>query len=540
MGFILNTSFQPTSGFLNLNVSTAPTGYSVNYALVGGGGAGGGNWGGGGGAGQVVQSTTNLAFSTLYNIFVGTGVTGTAYDNPSSPRANASIFATGFAYGGGSGGDGLLGYTNGNTGASGGGACSGYSVNLTNTLTSYGGSSIGGYVGGDSIAPRISGGGGGAGSAGGSGTLTGSGNGGAGIAITITGYSAGTFAGGGGGGAGQSYTAGNGGSGGGGNGAAGLNVSGVNATANTGSGGGGNSGGGGGVGGSGASGIVILSIPTANYPGDAYVNGGVVDSSVWTKTTSGSNTILTFKKNSTYASSAGYPTPPFTYPTNILTIGGGGAGGDYRGEIGSGTGGNGGQSFEASASITTGQVITISVGLGGIAATFDSNNSLSTNPTDGQTTTVTINGLEVCASDGGITGSTLADNGQPYLGGNGNNIMYDDTDPNNDKYKGSGINGGNGYVSTITGTSVYYGGGGAGQTYNGSYGTNGLGDFGIGGKGGTHNTAYPSTAGANGAVILAIPILRYTGNTSGYPLVSYDSSNNNVILTYRNSGTYIA
>jgi hypothetical protein len=539
MGFILNTSFQPTSGFLNLNVSTAPTGYSVNYALIGGGGAGGGNWGGGGGAGQVVRSTTNLAFSTLYNIFVGTGVTGTAFNTPPTPQANPSIFATSFAYGGGSGGDGLNGYTNGNNGGSGGGAASGYSVNLTNTLTSYGGTSIGGYAGGDSIAPRISGGGGGAGSVGGSGTLTGSGNGGAGVAITIAGYSAGTFAGGGGGGSGQSYTAGTGGSGGGGNGAAGINVSGGNATANTGSGGGGNSGGGGGVGGSGASGIVILSIPTASYPGDSYVNGGVADSSVWTKTTSGSNTILTFKKDSTYASSAGYPTS-FTYPTNILTIGGGGAGGDYHDDIGSGTGGNGGQSYEASASITTGQVITISVGLGGQMATFDSNNNISTNPTSGQSSVASIGGTEVCASDGGTNGSTLTDNGQPYLGGNGNNIMYDDVNPNNDKYKGSGINGGNGYVSTITGTSTYYGGGGAGQTYAGSYGTNGLGALGIGGKGGTHGTGYPSTAGDNGAVILAIPILRYTGKTNGNPLVSYDSSNQNVILTYRNSGNYTA
>ena len=516
------------------------SGYSVNYAVVGGGGAGGGNWGGGGGAGQVVQSTTNLAFSTIYNIVVGTGVTGTAYNNPSLPIANPSVFATGFACGGGSGGDGLQGYTNGNTGGSGGGACSGYSVNLTNTLTSYGGTATSGYAGGDSIAPRISGGGGGAGSAGGSGTLTGSGNGGAGIAITITGYSAGTFAGGGGGGAGQTYTAGNGGSGGGGNGASGLNVSGGNATANTGSGGGGNSGGGGGVGGSGASGIVILSIPTANYPGDAYVNGGVADSSVWTKTTSGSNTILTFKKNSTYASSAGYPTPPFTYPTKILTIVGGGAGGDYMANIQSGTGGDGGQSSEVSASITTGQVLTISVGLGGQAATFDGNSNVITNPSDGYPTSVTINGFVYCASEGGINGADIADSGQPYLGGNGNNIGYNDDDPNNDKYKGSGINGGNGYVSTITGTSVYYGGGGAGQTYGGSYGTNGLGSLGIGGKGGTYNTAHPSTAGDNGAVILAIPALRYTGNTSGNPLVNYDSSNNNVILTYRNSGAYTA
>jgi hypothetical protein len=433
MGFILNTSFQPTSGFLNLNVSTAPTGYSVNYALVGGGGAGGGNWGGGGGAGQVIQSTTNLAFSTLYNIFVGTGVDGTFAGTPPLSLANPSIFAATFAIGGGSGGTGVNGYLNGNNGGSGGGSSNDHAISFVPSLNYVGGSGLFGNNGGSSNAPNYSGGGGGAGGVGGDGTLINSGNGGAGIAITISGYYAGTFAGGGGGG-GYIGVLGGSGSSGGGYGATGNSANGGNATANTGSGGGGNSGGGGGVGGNGGSGIVILSIPTASYPGDTYVNGGVVDSSVWTKTTSGSNTILTFKKNSTYASSAGAPSS-FTYTTNILSIGGGGAGGDYRDYIGSGTGGNGGQSFfKISQSITTGQVLTINVGAGGQTAQFDNNNNNISSPTDGGTTNVTINDEEVCASDGGTNGAYLTDNGQPYLGGNGNNIMYNDADPNNNKY----------------------------------------------------------------------------------------------------------
>ena len=530
MGFILKNSFQTTSGFLNLNVSTAPTGYTVNYALVGGGGSGGFNWGGGGGAGQVVQSTTNLAFSTLYNIVVGTGVTGTSYGNPSLPIAYPSIFATAFAYGGGSGGNGILGYTNGNNGGSGGGACSGYSLNLTNTIDSYGGTATSGYAGGDSIAPRISGGGGGAGSIGGSGTLTGSGNGGAGVAITISGYSAGTFAGGGGGGAYTGFFAGSGGSSIGGAGAALPNANGGNATANTGSGGGGNAGGGGGVGGSGASGIVILSIPTANYPGDAYVNGGVADSSVWTKTTSGSNTILTFKKNSTYASSAGTPLTT-SYNINALAVGGGGGGGSVIDLIlHSYAGGNGGSVFDTSIDpegaiiATTGTTYTISTGVGGQGGGYEGNvsNNASQSATNGGNSTIKIGASPILVVSGGAALSV-----PPYYGGNGSAGSGEPGDPT------QGGNGGTGVESYITGNSVFYGGGGGGGGI--SVGDNGDGLIGQGGAGANGNLA---SNGQNGVVILSIPINNYTGKITGNPSFSVNGSN--VILTYNNSGTYTA
>ena len=529
MGFILNTSFQPTSGFLNLNVATIPTGYSVNYALVGGGGAGGGNWGGGGGAGQVVQSITTLQSNTLYVVSVGDGAIGTSYSPPDlyNLQGKSSSFSGVTAIGGGSGGNGYVGYTNGNNGGSGGGACSGYSLNLTNTTDSYGGTATSGYAGGDSIAPRISGGGGGAGSIGGSGTLTGSGNGGAGIAITITGYSAGTFAGGGGGGAGLAYTAGTGGSGGGGNGAAGLNASGGNATANTGSGGGGNSGGGFGVGGSGASGIVILSIPTANYSGDAYVNGGVIDNSVWTKTTSGSNTILTFLKSSIYQSGSSANN---AINVNSLVVGGGGGGSDDNAS----GGGSGGYVVSKNILTIAGIVFTINVGIGGSATQWNTNNGnnyVSNASTSGQPSTLSF--YRTITANGGASGLT---NGyQGGYGGGNVNPPTDDPDPNSSP---NPIDGGIGIVSSITGVPTYYAGGGSGYNTAADYTPYpGAGLIGQGGGGGAHSNSYFAQNGQNGVVILSIPTSKYTGNTSGNPVVTTDGAGN-TILTYNNSGTY--
>jgi hypothetical protein len=118
------------------------------------------------------------------------------------------------------------------------------------------------------------------------------GAGGAGTASSITGSSV-TRAGGGGG-YGENRTGGTGGAGGaggGGNGAASNGGGGGNGTANTGSGGGG-----GGIysgkGGNGGAGVVILSVPTANYSGTTTGSPTV--------TTSGSNTIMTFTSSGSY------------------------------------------------------------------------------------------------------------------------------------------------------------------------------------------------------------------------------------------------
>jgi hypothetical protein len=537
MGFILNTSFQPTSGFLNLNVATAPL-ISINYAMVGGGGSGGANWGGGGGAGQIVQSVISLQTNTLYLVEVGNGALGANYSNPVlyDLQGKSSSFAGITAIGGGSGGNGFIGYTTGNNGASGGGACSGYSLSVPNTTSSNGGTATSGYAGGDSTAPRISGGGGGAGGVGGNGTLTASGNGGAGVAITITGYSAGTFAGGGGGGAGLTYTAGTG-SAGGGNGAAGANTSGGDATANTGSGGGGNSGGGGGRGGNGASGIVILSIPTANYPGDAYVNGGVVNSSVWTKTISGSNTILTFKKTSTYQSGT---TNTNSYTIKSLSVGGGGGGSD---DNDAGGGGSGGYVISQNLLGLTGVVYTINVGTGGDATLWNTdsgNNFIDQAAQNGQPTTLTSN-LSLSISAAGGASGILSQNAGTAGGYGGGNVNPPTDDPDPNASPGL-IDGGIGVISSITGLATYYAGGGSGYNSDADFTpAPGAGVIGQGGGGGNHQSETYSSSGNNGIVILSIPDTKYTGNTKGNPSVTPNGDGaGNTILVYTNAGAYIA
>jgi len=129
---------------------------------------------------------------------------------------------------------------------------------------------------------------------------------------------------------------------------------------------------------------------------------------------------------------------------------------------------------------------------------------------------------------------------------------------------GAAFAGGPGTSTSITGTSVSYAGGGGGAGYDGQSG--GAGGSGGGGAGGTSvgsrngvsGTIYTgggggggSTiqgtngegagsggSGGSGVAILSIPTTRYSGNTTGSPLVS--TFGNATILTFLASGTYTA
>jgi hypothetical protein len=129
---------------------------------------------------------------------------------------------------------------------------------------------------------------------------------------------------------------------------------------------------------------------------------------------------------------------------------------------------------------------------------------------------------------------------------------------------GAAFAGGPGTSTSITGTSVSYAGGGGGAGYDGSSG--GAGGSGGGGAGGTSvgsrngvsGTIYTgggggggSTiqgdngagagsggSGGSGVAILSIPTTRYSGNTTGSPLVS--TFGNATILTFLASGSYTA
>lgn len=268
--------------------------YNARYLTIAGGGGGGRGGASGGGAGGMVTGNTTIASGATYTITVGAGgganagtgsapIVNTGYNGSDSSIVYGSAIATAVGGGGGgpnysqAGGDGGSGGGGGEGGGRGGYGTSGQGYD-----GGSGGAVDSGYWPGS--------GGGGAGQVGFNANTRYAGAGGSGATSNITGTVV-TYAGGGGGSSygGTGYE-GAGGSGGGGAGAGG---SGGSATAGTNGLGGGGGAGTGGTGGSGGSGIMILSVPTANYPGNSYVTGGNV-------TYSGDNTIITWTTSGSY------------------------------------------------------------------------------------------------------------------------------------------------------------------------------------------------------------------------------------------------
>jgi hypothetical protein len=249
--------------------------YTGNYVIAAGGGGGGGGVGGvgsgGGGAGGYLASSFTLVPGTYYYAVVGAG--GAA----NTSGTNSSITGIVSTIGGGYGGNGAA---TGGSGGSGGGA-------------SGAGTSGQGNAGGASAA-YLSGAGGGAGAAGGSASPSSNAPaGGVGLSTTISGSTV-FYCGGGGAGGVSIYSGGAGGNGGGGRGGTDNGGNGTAGTVNTGGGGGAGSGNTEppGNGASGGSGVVIISVPTANYTGT--VTGAP------TVTTNGGNTVIKFTSSGTY------------------------------------------------------------------------------------------------------------------------------------------------------------------------------------------------------------------------------------------------
>jgi hypothetical protein len=273
--------------------------YSIDFLVIAGGGSGGGgnDRGGGGGAGGYRTSTQTAPSGTVITVTVGDGAATAAGGsaNPGTQGSSSSISGSGLttitSAGGGFGGkvdnNGGSGGSGGGGGGGGTAAGTGGSGNTPSTSPSQGNN------GGNAAQATAyaGGGGGGAGAVGVNATSSAGGNGGVGTASSITGSSV-TRAGGGGGGAG-SGTIGTGGTGGGGNGT--LTNNPTAGAVNTGGGGGG-----GGQTGSasgstaGGKGVVILSMPDANYSGTTTgsptVATGVSGKTVLTFTGSGSYT----------------------------------------------------------------------------------------------------------------------------------------------------------------------------------------------------------------------------------------------------------
>jgi hypothetical protein len=264
----------PISGINEGTDALGPVPYSIDFLVVAGGASGGTNRGAGGGAGGFRTSTQSVTIGTAITVTVGDG--GALRSSSSSFQgndgSNSSISGSGLttitSTGGGGGGGDDVPVKNGRNGGSGGGStlATGLgTVGLGNTPSTAPSQGNDGGLGANPGPPNYgAGGGGGASAVGGNGTTTVGGAGGAGTASSISGSSI-TRAGGGGGGV---YSGGTGGAGGNGGGGAGGNDSpataGTAGTVNTGGGGGGN----GGTttnSGAGGKGVVILSMPLANF-----------------------------------------------------------------------------------------------------------------------------------------------------------------------------------------------------------------------------------------------------------------------------------
>jgi hypothetical protein len=282
--------------FVTCAVAPARGTLTVNILVVGGGGGGGSSNGGavaggalagGGGGGGVQMTTVSVVTGMTYTIAVGAGGAGAGGGYASGSNGGNSSFGTALTAigGGGGGGFALTGWS----GGSGGGAGAG-------DLNSGGSATTGGHAGGAGGLGNASGGGGGGGASGSGGSGTSGaggigGTGGDGVSNSDSG-SAVVYGDGGGGGSVNAIAAGGSGNGGVGFSAAAAGTSASNGVANTGSGGGGGGESGSGsnfAGGSGASGIVIVAYPT----GTLTATGGTI-------TTSGANTIHTFRSSGTF------------------------------------------------------------------------------------------------------------------------------------------------------------------------------------------------------------------------------------------------
>jgi len=283
------------------------------------------------------------------------------------------------------------------------------------------------------------------------------------------------------------------------------------------------------------------------------------------------------------------------YLVNFLVVAGGGGaanGGGGAGGLRTSYGAVspitlGGGSMETSLTLTVGISYTITVGGGGTAAGTGTNNG-QTNGGNSIFSTITStsggannsgNGLSIIdggSGGGGLNGGGSVNGGsavtspvaQGFDGGDGC-CAYP-----SDSYGGGGGasevgtngtgatttgNGGDGLavnilnateaasigVGEVSGSDVYYSGGGGAYGRSNPQGTAGIGGGGAGGTTGggdglpnTGGGAGSTEAGGSGVVILRILTSKYSGTTTGGPTVTTDGTD--TILTYTGSGTYTA
>jgi hypothetical protein len=283
---------------------------------------------------------------------------------------------------------------------------------------------------------------------------------------------------------------------------------------------------------------------------------------------------------------------PAPYSVDFLVIAGGGSGGAGGYAIGGGGGGGAGGYRTSTQTVSSGTVITVTVGDGGAspAITVAPNNGSNSSISGSGLTTITSTGGGGGATNGPANGNNGGSGGGGQstgagstVGGTGNTPSTSPSQGNNGgastnsgNYGGGGGGGagavggngqtnggagGNGTASSITGSSVTRAGGGGGGTYDnggtggtggsggggngsnvsGTAGTNGTANLGSGGGGGgsgvTPSVGGNGGSGGKGVVILRMPDAAYSGTTTGSPTVATGVSGNTV-LTFNGSGSY--
>jgi hypothetical protein len=278
---------------------------------------------------------------------------------------------------------------------------------------------------------------------------------------------------------------------------------------------------------------------------------------------------------------------PAPYSIDFLVVAGGGGGGGWYYSGGGGAGGY----RTSTQSVSSGTVITVTVGDGGAGTGSDSSvgssGSNSSISGSGLTTITSAGGgggaAQASSSPNGASGGSGGGGAVTTNGGSGNTPSTSPSqgsnggngdDPANKSGGGGGAGeagntdgqgyGGDGTASSITGSSVIRGGGGGGTgsgpvttiqpggdggggdsgryytTPNSGPGnapTNGTANTGGGGGGGVHADRFPTGAnGGKGVVILSLPISNYSNTTTGSPTVTESGSNK--ILVFNGSGSY--
>ncbi len=257
----------------------------------------------------------------------------------------------------------------------------------------------------------------------------------------------------------------------------------------------------------------------------------VITATGGTITTSGLNTIHTFTSSGTF-------TPSASVNAAVLVVAGGGSGGkDVNTGVDSGGGGAGGLVYQASRAITPGNY-TVTVGAGGASQTSTRTNGISGNNSVFDTITALGGGgggaypgpgVNGGSGGGGVTYNSAA-GGSATQGNSGGGTGYGNNGSSSGGGGGAGAAGGSaggvGLAYSISGSSVYYAGGGGNSGAAGGNGGGGAG--GTGGANGTAGTA--NTGGGGGAATSANSTSNSGAGGSGIVIVSY--------VAYSTSGTF--